>query len=404
MIGVRYISLHDSSGYATAGRRVMQGLIERGIPLTWTPMVLGMGWNLGYEPHRGRSIEGAGGLSAYCNAPVEYDTVIIHTVPEYFPRWKEELLRTGSPLLLGHTVWETTRLPQSWPELLNRMDGLLVPCSNNLKVFADAQLGLPIELLPHPCWSEGSTIERQRPAPDETFRFYSINTWTGRKAIDLTLRAYLRAFDRQQDVEFILKTSAADYTRPRSKIARPFYGRHHSVRSAVNRLIAEVPSAPKVTVMSQVLGDDELAALHAQCDAYISLSRCEGWGLGAFDAATFDNPVIMTGFGGQLDYLAPAHLQGAQGGHAHLVDHQLSHVVPYPGGELYTSDQQWAQPSIEHAVELMRKIRADPEAAHGKSRILGDDIRTRYGHKQITDDLLVTIERMRDARASRFAS
>ena len=35
-----------------------------------------------------------------------------------------------------------------------------------------------------------------------------------------------------------------------------------------------------------------------------SCARGEGWGLGGFDAAAHGNPVVTTGFGGQLDYLA----------------------------------------------------------------------------------------------------
>ena len=43
-----------------------------------------------------------------------------------------------------------------------------------------------------------------------------------------------------------------------------------------------------------VIGDD---AIHAIGDCYVSLTHGEGWGMGAFDAATLGKPVLITGWG-----------------------------------------------------------------------------------------------------------
>ena len=45
--GVKFISLYESSGYATAAKRYLLGLKNSGIHVTWTPMVQGTGWKLG---------------------------------------------------------------------------------------------------------------------------------------------------------------------------------------------------------------------------------------------------------------------------------------------------------------------------------------------------------------------
>lgn len=59
---------------------------------------------------------------------MEYDTQIIHTVPEYWPRWLKR-----DKLNIGMTVWETTHLPAHWRELLQQPDRLLVPASSRAR-------------------------------------------------------------------------------------------------------------------------------------------------------------------------------------------------------------------------------------------------------------------------------
>lgn len=51
------------------------------------------------------------------------------------------------------------------------------------------------------------------------------------------------------------------------------------------------------------LSDEDMGPLHLAGDAFISLTRGEGFGVGAFEAAAAGKPVIMTGWGGRLDFL-----------------------------------------------------------------------------------------------------
>ena len=83
------MSLYEASGYGVAARRYLRGLRKTSISLTWTPMVPGRGWGMGYEPFAGKEI-GAPELDSICNQEVEYDTVLVHTVPEYYPFWKKK--------------------------------------------------------------------------------------------------------------------------------------------------------------------------------------------------------------------------------------------------------------------------------------------------------------------------
>ena len=84
--GVKYISLYEVSGYGNAARSYLEAFKYSDIPLTWTPMVKGNALGLGYEPFTGNKV-GDPDLDLLCNKKIKYNTVIVHTVPEYFPFW-----------------------------------------------------------------------------------------------------------------------------------------------------------------------------------------------------------------------------------------------------------------------------------------------------------------------------
>jgi hypothetical protein len=44
-------------------------LAKLGVPVTWTPMILGSAWRMGYEPFEGRSVDDPE-LDPFCNRPI----------------------------------------------------------------------------------------------------------------------------------------------------------------------------------------------------------------------------------------------------------------------------------------------------------------------------------------------
>src|SRR4051812_22990393 len=118
MTALCYIGMGDETGYGIAARNLVRALRGAGADVQWIPMMLGPG--LGYRPAADIGTDLPG-------------NVIVHTVPEYYPYWLSRLRARagGHSRIWGHTVWETDRLPLHWPQLLNAMDGLIVPSRNN---------------------------------------------------------------------------------------------------------------------------------------------------------------------------------------------------------------------------------------------------------------------------------
>ncbi len=242
-VGIKYVGLHENSGYGIAARRYLLGLRRSGVPLTWTPMVPGGKLkSLYYTPFEGRGV-GDPQLDPLCNRPIAYDVVILHTVPEYYPMLAE---REEGKHVVGCTVWETDRVPRHWPGLLNRMDHLMVPCSWNQQVFKRCGVTPPISVIPHIAASEEPDGRRGfRGIPDKNYVFYTIGAWTTRKAPWKTIACYLQTFSARDPVTLVVKTSKRDFTRPK------IWRFRRTAASAFRKLVRGRRGAPDVRLIRE---------------------------------------------------------------------------------------------------------------------------------------------------------
>lgn len=355
----RYLSLDERSGYGVAADRCRGALEESGLEVDWYPFVPGPSWGLGYESAFPLSEEGGD------DGPPEGDgdVVVAHLVPEYLPHVRRDLPRH---YLVAHTVWETDRLPRHWPGCLASADLIVVPSRFAHEVMAKAGLAAPVAVVPHVATDTGSPARSAwlDLAPD-VFVFYTIAEWNERKAVADTIEAYLRAFRSSDPVTLVVKTSGRDHTTPLGPGSRIGPG---TTAFALARLMAAHPDPPHVRLVTRPLTDAQVAGLHRRGDCFLSLCRSEGWGLGAFDAATFANPVVTTGYGGHLDFLGESPF---------LVDFEVV-SVPETGDRSYTPEQHWARADLDAAAAICRSIAFDPGSARTWAAELGDRIRSTY--------------------------
>jgi predicted GH43/DUF377 family glycosyl hydrolase len=102
--------------------------------------------------------------------------------------------------------------------------------------------------------------------------------------------------------------------------------------------------------------------LHDISDCYVQLTKAEGFGLGIFDSFNKNKSVIVTGHGGQVEFLG--------NDYAGLVDFELKSINA-ENKKFFQFDLDgsytWAQASIDHACFLMRsKLPSQLELFHKK--------------------------------------
>lgn len=392
-VGIKYVSLGGSLGYSIAARRYMLALNRRGVPITWTPMVPHAVRNWELEPFDGSAI-GDDALDAFCNRPIEYDTVIVHTPPEYFPSWAE---REQGKKIVGCTVWETDRAPGHWPDLLNSVHHLMVPCHWNKEVFQSCGVRTPISVIPHlmeKCEASAGPASIWR-AGSGDYVFYTIGTWMARKAVWDVITCYLDTFKASDPTLLIVKTNHYGYhesllgrwsimrylgaARRRFCKAAGIRPRQYDAVEFMRTVESKYRFPPRIQLVTEDVDEGDISKLHRRGDCFVSLCRSEGWGLGAFDAACWGKPVIMTGFGGQLDFLPPDL--------AYLVDYRLVPVRDDVDRRNFTRDQKWARPDLAHASQLMRRVFENREEARRKGEMLREHVRSKFREDEIVSEI-----------------
>lgn len=411
--GVKYYSWVAGTGYGDAAKVYMLGLTRRGIPVTWTPLVRGAGWasqGLWFEPYTGPGSPDPD-LAALCNRPIPYDMVIAHIVPEFYP-----VLVEAEPgkKVVGITVWETDKLPDHWLGLLEAVHHLVVPCDWNRQIFRECGIATPAHVVPY-ILPEIPTKDRSPVDPltpdlrEDDYVFYSIGTWSPRKGFSDTVQAYLQAFSSSDPVSLVLKTTARDFCRVQKTLdfiqKLGAVGLHlidkkswvHGYKKILERFRARTsdtlarlggtgPGAPRILLFTDDWPRPKIEQLHRRGDCYVSLCHSEGWGLGAFEASGLGKPVIMTGYGGQLDFLPQER--------AYLVDYRMVPAEDISGRSPYFRDQKWAAPDRDHAVSLMRHVFTNQEEARKRGLRLGEFVRSRFEEEAVMEALVEVLEKV----------
>lgn len=215
--------------------------------------------------------------------------------------------------------FETTRVPRSWVFKLNQFDALLVPCKQNIQMFLDSGIKIPIELI-H--WGVDDNVyypvERRA---DRPFTFGHMGALSIRKGTDVLVEAFRLAFPTEKDVRLICKSSQPTY--------------RFGVQD--DRIKVHLHHWPAEEMRKQFFGE---------IDCFVFPTRGEGFGLTPLEAMATGVPAIVTGWSGPMEYMTPET--------GWLIDHKMTRASDF-SDKLYMEDcGDWAEPSKEDLIAKMR--------------------------------------------------
>ncbi len=231
----------------------------------------------------------------------------------------EFLMSIHSERTVLSTMFEATRLPRGWTNLINtKAAAVVVPCRWNADVFRDNGVRVPIHVAPlglDP--REYYPLERERSGEPYTF------LWSGtpdlRKGFDVAYRAFIRAFAGNGDARLIM------HFRQLPKGLRGI-------------------NDDNVILVTGQKDLGTLRGLLQSSDCYVFPSRGEGWGMPPREAGATGLPVIATNYGGLAEDIDEWALPLAVAG--------LS-TAEY-GFPEWGDIGAWAEPDPDQLVELMR--------------------------------------------------
>jgi len=341
--GVYYIGQYGTCGYASAAKGYLCEFYYNKIPITWEPLYFDDS-KIGDDSHFNLIIK------SLINKKIsEYDTVIIHCTPDLWPillSQRRDIIRNKR--VIGYATWETSKLPPSWVEKMNRsVHEIWCPSTYNKKVFEDSGVTSPITVIPHVFLQENLPPRnrvklyshlRQEIVSDKRLTFYNISEMNARKGVEDLVKSYCETFSSYDSVRLLLKIHFKSYS-----IDNKLY-----CINKINELTSQYPNPPKIDYIVNNMSDSALAMIHLIGDCYISLCRSEGFGIPIYEAFKYGKRIIATGYGGYIDFLTE--------NHPGLVRFKIDKVSGMESfSKMYTEDAEWALPDLNHASELMRK-------------------------------------------------
>jgi glycosyltransferase involved in cell wall biosynthesis len=261
--------------------------------------------------------------------------------PDLLPQVRALLLRTRAHggIAVGYWYWELETTPRMWEPAYEVVDE--VWCATQFVADAVARAtSKPVHKIPPPLeiLTPRAFHRREFGLPDDRFLFlftFDYNSFVKRKNPEAVIEAFRAAFPRSRDdVGLVVKS---------------VNGANHPQR--VSKLMARAGDDPRIVAIDRFLTREESYGLTQATDAYVSLHRAEGLGLGLCEAMALGRPTIATAYSGNLEFMNE--------NNSLLVDYRLIPVAP---GDYLVDDERfvWADPDIESAARCMRALADDP--------------------------------------------
>jgi hypothetical protein len=269
----------------------------------------------------------------------------------------------GGKLADGYNIivpaWELPTYPMALAESLRHFSevwALSHFISNGLAAIgiASRHIGQPLEV------PVGYFLPRRyfelRESAFVILHFFDLSSYATRKNPEAVLKMFesIRAKREHGDIQLVLKVKKND-------------------ESAEDWLDAIRTRLPEARCIARPMSALETRSLINCCDCFVSLHRSEGFGRGTGEAMFLGRVAMATGWSGNLDYMKPDN--------SLLVDYKL---VPVGTGEYpFAEGQVWAEPDLDHAVQLLDAAIADPVWTRAVAAAGRRHVRSEHGFRAV---------------------
>jgi len=249
---------------------------------------------------------------------------------------------------IGCWHWELPELPDDWIASAAPLHEIWAP-SAFIQSAIGGKLTIPVVHMPHgiEVTEIGACSPEELGVPRGRFTFlcmFDFNSVMERKNPRGAAEAFRRAFAADSSATLLIKTSNAD--------------RHPAEFAELQDAVRGIPN---VYLADTLLSRAKVNGLIASCDAVVSLHRSEGFGLILAEAMYLGKPVVATGWSGNADFM--------NAGNSCPVGYELVKLQrPYAGYIV----GEWAEPDLDHAAHLMRKL-VDDDAWRSQLSARGRD-------------------------------
>lgn len=315
----------------------------------------------------------------------------------YIQYWPGFNCRKISQRQILYSMLEGTRIPAHWVEKINaNVERCIVPCKAQKQAFIDSGVNVDIEIIPLGL-KEEDYVYKRREVSDE-FIFGLEGTLTFRKGPDLAVDAFQKAFpkDKYPNVGLYIKT-------------RPMKGLPFGKTLEIKDGSLIVNDDPRIIVITETWSHETLISeFYDKINAYLFLSRGEGWSMTTVQAMACGLPVIATDCSGiqdhlndEVGYLVPTNIVDVPNGMvwdkggirpAESLEEYGLKGIGYPM-DLQAENQQWWEADIDKAVEILRHVYENQKEAIEKGKKASKYIRENFTAKHTAEKIINYLDR-----------
>jgi glycosyltransferase involved in cell wall biosynthesis len=258
-------------------------------------------------------------------------------------------------------MWELPSYPREWASQLERFDEVWAASLFIADAIRPAVsipvLHLPLATQVTPLWLRSRRYFAIPEAAYAFLFFYDLRSFIERKnpaAVMAAFRGYL-AGRPDADACLVVKVHGS--------------ANAPDARAHLADLVADLDA--RVLLIDRQMEEDEVHALIYNCDAFVSLHRAEGYGLGLAEAMALGKPVIGTAYSGNLDFMTS----------------DVAHLVPFEpvavseGAYPHWQGQTWAEPDIDEAIRTMTELYDSPDSGRALGQRAGRHMQAHFSYR-----------------------
>jgi glycosyltransferase involved in cell wall biosynthesis len=231
---------------------------------------------------------------------------------------------------VAYWAWELPDPPQDWAGCDRNIAEVWTPSTFSSASLAQI-LRAPIHVVPHHVPAATREPGRKRD-PFTVLAMADSRSSFSRKNPEAAVKAFRLAFGSSREARLVLKLTGAE-----------------AELAALRASLAQGDDGGNVEILTQYLGERDLAALYRDCDVLLSLHRAEGFGLPMLEAMAHGTPVVATGWSGNLAFMNASN--------GMLVPYSL---IPVDDPAKIYSASHWAEPDIGAAAAALRRLAEEP--------------------------------------------